>query len=66
MPVFLTACHLRRYIAWVTDSETHMNNSHAATEKFYRNATQCLITNSKGIRRYFDHSKPANIQFSYD
>jgi alpha-1,3-fucosyltransferase len=37
------ACDLRQFIAWMTVSENHMNNSHVATDDFYRNVTQCVI-----------------------
>jgi hypothetical protein len=63
MPVVPGACELRRFIAWMTDSEIHMTNSQIAIDKFYRNATQCISINLKGIRRSFDYSHPVRFYF---
>lgn len=62
-------CDLRRFIAWMTVSENHMNNSHAATDDYYRNVTQCVIKepNDEINRTINNSADPAhfngNIQF---
>jgi hypothetical protein len=52
MPSFPTACDQRHFIAWLTVSADHMNNSHAAvTDSVYLNNTihQCTKIDSTGV-----------------
>ncbi len=63
------ACDLRRFIAWLVDYEglmpsvNHMNSSHIATDNFYRNLTQCIITKPNETKKTIDFSE--HVQFDF-
>jgi hypothetical protein len=56
-------CDVRLTISWLTESGTHMNNSHLATEDFYHNRTQCVVAGSNGTNTTVDHNEPTNFYF---
>lgn len=64
LPEYPAACDLRRFATWLTVSQNHMNSSHLATEDFYRNITQCVITNSNGINNTVDYTEPVQFYFA--
>jgi hypothetical protein len=46
-------------------SQTHMNNSHFATEDFYLNVTQCIVTDEpNGINSTVDYSELVQFYFT--
>jgi hypothetical protein len=66
MPSVPSACELRRFIAWMTVSQNHMNHSHLATEDFYTNVTQCVVVTDEpnGINSTVDYSEPVDFHFT--
>ncbi|KAI9563633.1 hypothetical protein GHT06_011097 [Daphnia sinensis] len=64
LPGIPTACHVHHYIAWTTVSGNHMNNSHASTNDFYRNETQCILPDeSSGTNRTVDPTEFVHFSF---
>jgi hypothetical protein len=57
------ACDLRHFIAWLTVSGNHLNNSHVATDDFYHNRTRCIVKDSKGMNSTIDPNEPVQFYF---
>ncbi|XP_045028830.1 uncharacterized protein LOC116920928 [Daphnia magna] len=57
------ACDVRRFVAWLTVSGNHMNNSHVATDDFYHNRTQCIVSDSHGTNRTIDYNEAVQFLF---
>jgi hypothetical protein len=65
MGIAESANELRLFIAWMAVSQTQMNNSHFATEDFYLNVTQCIVTDEpNGINSTVDYSELVQFYFA--
>ncbi|XP_057368455.1 uncharacterized protein LOC130689535 [Daphnia carinata] len=62
-PLVPDGCYVRRYVAWLTDSGNHMNNSHVATDDFYQNRTLCIVPDSHRINRTIDYNEAVEFRF---
>ncbi len=63
MPVIPSACDVRRSITWLTESDSHMNNSHVVTDNFYRNFTRCIVTYANGTQVTVNSTEPVKFSF---
>ncbi|KAI9562638.1 hypothetical protein GHT06_010092 [Daphnia sinensis] len=57
-------CYVQDFITWLTKSAEHFNNSHWATENFYKNVTPCVFKGFDGTRETSDPMQI--IEFSFD
>jgi hypothetical protein len=61
VPAITTPCDLRGLIGWLTDNQFV---THSAVDDFYRNKTQCVVTESDGTKKTIDFTAPVVFKFT--
>ncbi|XP_046443670.1 uncharacterized protein LOC124193748 [Daphnia pulex] len=61
LPTVLTPCDLRNYVGLLNNNQFV---THSAVEDFYRNKTQCVVTESDGTKKTIDFTAPVVFKFN--
>ncbi|XP_046643292.1 beta-1,3-galactosyltransferase 1-like [Daphnia pulicaria] len=61
LPTVPPPCDLRKFVGWPTDNQFV---THSAVDDFYRNKTQCVVTESDGTKKTIDFTAPVVFKFT--